>query len=336
MVSGDAGRPVTIDDVATQAQVSRATVSRVMNGLATVDPAIAERVRRAVELLQYRPSETARSLSLGRTNTVAVLVPDLANPMFQSILRGVTRAAAEDGFRVLVGDTQETPDAERDAAIQARRRCDALVLCAPRMGETDLEAVLAAASPVAVVNRGIEAGAVPQVSMDYEQAIGLLVEHLVGLGHRHLVYAGGPPTSASNRLRGLGLDAALARRPDLRIDRVSVGSTLEDGFASAAQVLGTGASAVLAFNDLVALGLLSRLRELDVAVPERLSVVGVDDIPFARFSTPALTTVHVPQEALGVQAWRQLHQVMRGDGAPGPLWLEGSLEVRASTGPVPA
>lgn len=335
MVSPPPGRPVTIDDVATAAQVSRATVSRVMNGLATVDPVIADRVRAAVDRLQYRPSETARSLSLGRTNTVAIVVPDLANPMFQAILRGVTRAAAVDGFRVLVGDTQETAGAEKDAAIEARRRCDALVLCAPRMDDDDLAAVLASASPVALVNRTTSAAGVPSLSMDYAQAVGLMVDHLVGLGHRHLLYLGGPIESASNRLRVAGLAAAEERHPELRIERRTVGTRLDDGWESAEDVLASEATGVIAYNDLIALGLLSRLRELDVSVPGRISVVGVDDIPFARFSTPALTTVHVPQEQLGVRTWQQLRRVMAGDDPSGAAWLEGRLEVRGSTGPVP-
>ena len=342
MATRDPARRVTIAEVATEAGVSRATVSRVVNGLSTVDPAIAARVDDAVARLGYRPSETARNLSLGRTNTIAVVVPDLGNPMFQAILRGVTRAAATDGYRVLVGDTQENAGAEKDAAIEARRRCDALVLCAPRMDDDLLDEVLAAASPVALVNRAVAGQDVPQVAMDYGQAIGLIIDHLVGLGHRHLLYLGGPIASASNRLRIAGLDAAAARHPELRIDRRTVGSSLDAGWASAEAVLASGATGVVAYNDLIALGLLSRLRELEVSVPGRLSVVGVDDIPFARFGTPPLTTVHVPQEELGVRAWQQLFSVMQRNGevpdaaAGGIRWLEGRLEVRNSTGPAPA
>jgi LacI family transcriptional regulator len=169
--------------------------------------------------------------------------------------------------------------------------------------------------------------------MDYAQATGLIIDHHVGLGHRHLAYLGGPVASASNRLRVAGLDEAERRHPELRIDRQTVGSSLDSGWSSAESVLDSGATAVVAFNDLVALGLMSRLRELDVPVPGRLSVVGVDDIPYARFSDPALTTVSVPQEALGVEAWRRLHRAMSGDGVEGPLWLEGTLHLRESTGP---
>lgn len=326
-------KPATIGDVAAAAQVSRATVSRVMNGLSTVDAAIVDRVRDAAVRLNYRPSETARNLSLGRTQTVAVVVPDLGNPMFQAILRGVTRAAAEDGYRVLVGDTQEKSDAERDAAIEARRRCDALVLCAPRMDDDSLRDVLATTTPVVIVNRAVEDA--PQVSADYAHAVNLVIDHLYELGHRHLIYLGGPLASASNQLRMHGLDTAEARYPDLHIDRRTVGTTLDDGWNCADSVLSSDATAAVAFNDLVALGLLSRLRELGTRVPEQLSVVGVDDIPYSRFSDPRLTTVSMPQDELGIEAWQRLGLISDGEIQSDPLLLRGSLHIRESTGPSP-
>lgn len=335
MTPTPAPKPTTIGDVAAAAGVSRATVSRVMNGLSTVDPAIAQRVRDAAERLSYRPSETARNLSLGRTNTVAVVVPDLGNPMFQAMLRGVTRAAAADGYRVLVADTQESADAELDVATEARRRCDALVLCAPRMGDERLAELLETAAPVVVINRAVPSEAIPQVAIDYAQTIDLLVEHLFGLGHTHLAYLGGPTASASNRLRLAGLSAAEQRHPELRIQRMTVGSSLDDGYSATDAVLASGVTAVVAFNDLVALGLLSRLRELNIAVPDRLSVVGVDDIPFSSFSEPRLTTVSVPQAELGDSSWHQLRLAMTGKRVDGPLWLQGTLLPRASSGPAP-
>ena len=133
----------TIADVAHAAGVSRATVSRVMNDRSTVDPELAARVREVAEQLHYRPSNTARSLSLGRTNTVAVVVPDLANPMFQQVLRGVASAAAGEGYRVLVADTAEDAAEEERIALEARLRCDALVLVSPRMSEQTLRKLAA-------------------------------------------------------------------------------------------------------------------------------------------------------------------------------------------------
>jgi LacI family transcriptional regulator len=325
-------RPPTIGDVAESAGVSRATVSRVLNGRATVDRAIVARVEEAIAALDYRPSETARNLSLGRTNTVAVIVPDLGNPMFQAILRGATRGAANDGYQILVADTQEHPEAEKRAAIDARRRCDALLLCAPRMDDDSLAEVLRQTWPVAIVNRPVADAAIPQVAMDYRHAIGLVTDHLAGLGHRRILYLGGPIASASNSLRLSGLDDAEARHPAITIERRTVGSSLDDGWDVAPDMIATGATAVIAFNDLVAIGLLSRLPELGVAVPRDISVVGVDDIPFARFSRPQLTTVSVPQDELGTLAWEKLHGALIGALPGDPLWVQGTLFERHSTG----
>lgn len=329
------GRAATIGDVARRAGVSRATVSRVLNGRATVDRSLVDRVEAAIAELDYRPSETARNLSLGRTNTIALLVPDLGNPMFQAILHGATLRAAEDGFQVLVGDTQERPELERRAALDARRRCDALLLCAPRMSDDDLAAVLAQAQPVALINRTVK-DAVPQLAMDYRHAIGLVADHLAGLGHRRLLYLGGPLSSASNRLRLEGIADAERRHPGLVVERREVGASLDAGWEVADAVLRSDATAVIAFNDLVAIGLLSRLDELGVPVPGRLSVVGVDDIPFARYSRPRLTTVSVPQDSLGEMAWAQLKDAMAGQPAGEPAWIQGTLIERQSTGPAPA
>jgi LacI family transcriptional regulator len=328
-------RAATIGDVARTAGVSRATVSRVLNGRATVDRALAERVETAIAQLDYRPSETARNLSLGRTNTIAVVVPDLGNPMFQAILHGVTLGAAEDGYQVLVGDTRERPELERRAALDARRRCDALLLCAPRMPDEDLAVVLAQAAPMVLINRPTPAP-VAQLAMDYRHAIGLVADHLAALGHRRLLYLGGPLSSASNRLRLEGVADAEKRHPGLVVQRQEVGASLDAGSDIADAVLRSDATAVIAFNDLVAIGLLSRLDDLGVSVPGRLSVVGVDDIPFARYSRPHLTTVSLPKDALGTQAWAQLKDAMAGRPAAEPVWVEGTLVERHSTGPAPA
>jgi transcriptional regulator with XRE-family HTH domain len=144
---------VTIGDVAAAAGVSRATVSRVMNGRSTVAQDIAERVRQAAESLSYRPSTAARNLALGRTRTVALVMPDVGNPVFQQILHGVMAAADQDGYRVLVADTAENQGQEAAIALEARLRCDALVLVSPRMSDDDLARLVPDVEPVVLVNR---------------------------------------------------------------------------------------------------------------------------------------------------------------------------------------
>lgn len=334
---GERSRATTIADVAVHAGVSQASVSRVLNGKQSVDPTIVRRVQASIAALGYSPSVTARSLVHGRTDTVAMMVPDLENPLFQGILKGLSLAAASDGYRVLVADTAERVDDEEATAVEARHRCDALVLCAPRMPEQRLRRLVSQVAPVVVVNRPLPDADVPIVGVDYVRGIRDLVEHLRGLGHRHLAYVGGPATSASNAERLRGVADAINAHADLRIDVVPGGSRLEDGYAVAEAVLAAregGATAVIAFNDLVALGLMNRLRQLGVEVPRDLSIAGFDDVPMAGFATPALTSMSVPRSEIGAQAWARLRTLIAGGPIEHSVLYRPRLEVRDSTGPV--
>lgn len=325
----------TIDDVARAAGVSRATVSRVMNGKATVDAVLAERVQEAAKTLQYHPSTTARSLSLGRTNTVAVVVPDLTNPMFQDVLSGVSDAAGEDDYRVLVANTGGDPEQERISIVDARRRCDALVLVAPRLREPQLRALLPSLDPVVVVNR-LPDGVTPTIGVDYATGADRLVEHLLALGHRHLAYLAGPRLSESNLTRLDAMRRGAARRAGVQLTELQAGASIQSGYTLGEAVLETRATAAVAYNDLVAFGLLARLNELGVAVPADISVTGFDNIPLARFAVPPLTTVAVPYVQLGALAWEQLSQLLDGVGRTDPPLWTPTLVPRRSSGVVPA
>lgn len=326
-------RPITMAQVAHYAGVSQASVSRVLNGVTTVDPAIAAKVTRAVAALKYSPSEAARSLVRGRSHTVALLVPDLENPMFQGILKGLTVAAAKDGYRVLVADSAESVDIEAEIAWEARSKCDALVLVSPRMPDAELDQLIQRAAPVVVVNRGVRDVGTAQLSVDYASAVKELGEHLVGFGHTRIAYVGGPAHSYANELRLQGLAEFARSHSDVELLTVHAGSSMEDGYDAADHVLETGATAAIAFNDLVALGVLSRVREVGVGVPEDLSIAGIDDIPQSRFAAPPLTSMSVPRTEIGRQAWNRLRDVVDGHaGAPG-LFYRPTLVARDSTGP---
>ncbi|WP_127792365.1 DUF6807 family protein [Agromyces sp. LHK192] len=328
-------RQVTIAQVAEYAGVSQASVSRVLNRNAKVDPAISAKVLDAIDKLNYSPSQMARNLVRGRSNTVALVVPDLENPMFQGVLKGLSREAARDGYRVLVADTAERVADEEEIAIEARSRCDALVLVSPRMPAERLEALLDRVRPTVVVNRLVSGEPAAELSVDYAHAAGTLGEHLLSLGHTRIAYLAGPPQSYADNLRRRGLVELTARRPELDVVDLVGGSAIEDGYRAAEQVLSSGVTGVVAFNDLVAMGLLARLRELGVDVPGDLSVTGIDDVPLARFAAPALTTMSVPRLELGAQSWRRLRDAMAGEPATHPLSYRAILEVRASSGPAP-
>ena len=328
-------KPITITDVARHAGVSLSTVSRVMNGNPTVDPALAKRVRASAQRLDYAASPLARSLVLGRTQTIAVVIPDLGNPTFQAILRGLSRAAAADGYHVLVADSAEVVEEERILATELRRRTDGIVLCAPRMASDELAAVLPQVQPAVLVNREPSLGT-PVISADYGIALRGLIDHLHQLGHRHLVYLAGTTRSISNAARIAAIARARAELPGLRIDELTAGVDFDSGAAAADAVLATPATGVLAFNDLVAMGLLSALHDRGKRVPDDISVAGFDDIPFARYTTPPLTTAAVPAADIGARAWLALRDRLNGEPASPATVLSPSIMVRQSTGPTPA
>ncbi len=188
----------TISRVAEAAGVSRATVSRVMNGRSTVAPDLAARVLAAAQALDYAPSPVARSLALGRTATIALIVPDLSNPMFQDILRSLSLAAGEDGHRLLIAESNEQVEDEEILAIEARRRCAGVVLAAPRLPTADLERLAPQLAPLVLINRKLPGSGVPSLWVDHAAGIVDLVSHLLSLGHRKIVYLAGPPIAMSN------------------------------------------------------------------------------------------------------------------------------------------
>jgi LacI family transcriptional regulator len=315
-VSPRAKKPVTIYQVARQAGVSPATVSRVMNGIA-VDPALADRVRAAADELSFVPSQTAINLSRSRTQTVAMLVPDLGNPTFQAMLSGLDRAATADGYWVLVADSHEKLDDEVALAREMRRRADALVLCSPRMDTDTLGALLPELAPVTVINRFAAWLPAPVVAIDYRSGIRDLLDHLVAEGHRDVVYLEGNPQSASNQERLLGIDDARAAHAGLAVRILPGGVGFSDGFAAADAVVASGATATLAFNDLVAMGLISALAERGLSLPRDMSIAGFDDIPFAAYTTPPLTTASTSASELGRMAWDRVRALI-DDRSPAP------------------
>jgi LacI family transcriptional regulator len=328
-------RSLTIADVAARAGVSLATVSRVMNGNASVDEALAERVRVAAAELNYSASPLARSLVLGKTNTIAVVVPDLENPTFHGVLRGLGRAAARDGYHILIADSVESVAEERILASETRRRCDGLVLCAPRMAESDLRPLLEELKPVVLVNRDAGSPSTPVVAADYRTGLADLLALLSGYGHRSLVYLAGAPQSRSNSRRLAAVREFLDEHPDADIQVLPCGVSFSDGYEAAERVLASGATGALAYNDLAAMGLMSALNERGVRVPADLSVVGFDDIPFARYLTPPLTTASVPVTELGAHAWHRMWDLLNNRAPGHAIFLRPRIEKRGSAGPVP-
>ncbi|WP_433167876.1 LacI family DNA-binding transcriptional regulator [Kribbella sp. CA-247076] len=328
--------PATIRDVARLAGVSPSTVSRALSMPSMVNSATRVRVAAAVEQLGYLPNRAARGLITGRTGNIGLVVPDLANPFFASVAKGVQARARRDDVAVFVADTDEDAAAEAGLVRALAKQVDGLILCSSRASDAELSAI-AQETHVVLVNRREEG--VAGVVYDNESGMRQAVAHLVALGHRTIAWVGGPDMSWSTRHRSLGLSDAVHAHGAELAEVGSFAPTYEGGMAAADQVVATGATAVITYNDLVAIGLLARLHARGISVPGELSVVGVDDIAMSRMARPALTTVRLPKQQAGRIAVELLLTVLRDPEPDNAIrafaTLHGELIVRESTGPAP-
>ncbi|MEY9893918.1 DNA-binding LacI/PurR family transcriptional regulator [Catenulispora sp. MAP12-49] len=336
----------TMRHVADRAGVSYQTVSRVINDAGGVAPETRERVLAAMRELNYRPSLAARALARARTDTIGLVLPfpvevTFANAHFVQTVGGVDRVAAENDFSVLIS----SPDAE-DLELSAhrrlvRRRAVDGVIVEAGMGDEGIGLLVEAGYPVVAI--GHVALAVPSVRPDDESGAYGATQHLLALGHRRIaLIAGGSPTNPTNlaqraRLRGCRRAAADAGVP-LEEDLIAAGEfSLESGHRAAQTLFDRPdpPTAVLAFNDAMAIGAMRLLRERGISVPREVSVVGFDDTPTAALLTPSLTTVRIFSSELGQRAARTLIGMLRGTKvAPVPAVLPSQLVVRESTAPV--
>lgn len=331
---------VTVHDVARAAGVSISTVSRALSSPERVAAETRDRVTRAAAELGYRPNQAASGLRMGRTHAVGLLVPDLENPYFATVTKAVQARARAEGYEVFVADSDEDPEVEAELIGALASRTDGLLVASPRSGEAELRAALAGVTAV-LANRelpaepGAEAPEFPSVSVDDADGAAQVLGHLYALGHRRVGIAAGPPSSWSGGRRVAGLIAAAGRWD---VDLVELG-TFQPYFAGGTQAadyaVAGDVTAVVAFNDLMALGILDRLRHRGVDVPGEMSVVGFDDVQLATLVSPALTTVRAPLARLGRRAVDLLLARLRGD-TPTGAQLPVELTIRGSSGPAPA
>jgi LacI family transcriptional regulator len=325
----------TIRHVARAAGVSQATVSRALSTPDLVAPSTRARVEAVARELGYRPNRAARGLTTGRTGNIGLIVPDLANPFFAAVVKGVQAAARAADHSVFIADTDEEADAETELLRALGKQVDGLVLCSPRAPDEELSSI-GSDSRVVLMNRRV--GDRPSVTVDNADGMRQAVEHLAALGHERIAFAAGPRTSWSNAQREHGLHAAAEAGA---VDLVHLGHfppQYEGGVAAADLAVASGATAVIAYNDLMALGLLSRLSVRGFRVPEAFSVVGCDGIAMSAMGHPALTTVSVPKRSAGRASVGLLLSVLGSDVDAGPAHRElpTQLIVRGSTGVAPA
>ncbi|MFD6141914.1 LacI family DNA-binding transcriptional regulator [Promicromonospora sp. NPDC060271] len=331
---------VTVHDVARAAGVSISTVSRALSNPERVAAETLERVTRVAAELGYRPNQAASGLRVGRTHAVGLLVPDLENPYFATVTKAVQARARAEGYEVFVADSDEDPDVEAELIGALAARTDGLLVASPRSGDAELRAALAGVTAV-LASRELAGSAdsetpeVPCVSVDDADGVAQVLGHLYALGHRRVGVAAGPSSSWSGSRRVAGLKAAAGQRDVELVELGTFQPYFAGGIQAADYALAGGVTAVVAFNDLMALGILDRLRHRGVDVPGEMSVVGFDDVQLATLVSPALTTVHAPLARLGRRAVDLLLARLRG-GTSASSQLPVELTIRGSTGPAPA
>lgn len=299
---------VTIRTVADAAQVSTATVSRVMSGVSTVDPALAARVREVADELAYHPSAAARGLALGGLRHIGVLMPDLGNSYFHDIVKHMNQAAAQSGFRMIIADHTGRPADEYATARDLMGHVDGLALLSSRIAPADLKELARQGTPTILINR-IELGVdLPMVGVDGFTGMLGLCGYLAELGHRNIVYLSGSDHAWQDHERWRAIQTS--NFLGIEATRIECDATIEAGYRAAEQALAHHPSAVICFNDLSAIGAISKLRELGVKVPSEISVTGFDNITIGRHLDPALTTVDNPRDRLGRRAWSLLQAAL--------------------------
>ncbi|WP_426504673.1 LacI family DNA-binding transcriptional regulator [Dactylosporangium sp. McL0621] len=324
----------TIKDVARLAGVSQSSVSRALAAPDQVRPKTRERVERAVARLGYHPNRIARGLSTGRTGAIGLVVPDIANPFFPGIVKAAQRRARDFGLAVLLADSDEDPATETDLIRTLTKQVDGFVLCAPRAGDDELRSVCGDV-PVVLLNRRV--GQLPSIIFDNADGIRQALAHLAALGHRRLAYVAGPRASWVNRERARAVRTVAAGLDLEVVEAGHVSPDFEGGVAVADLVLAAGVTSVIAYNDMIGLGLMSRFGARGVRVPDDVSIVGFDDIPASALVSPALTTVSQPKDQCGRAGVDLLVDLLNERPRPGGARasLPTRLIVRASTGPAP-
>jgi LacI family repressor for deo operon, udp, cdd, tsx, nupC, and nupG len=319
------GRP-TIRDVATLAGVASSTVSRSLSHPSRVHPATRARVLQAAREIDYRSRRGGEPLS----SAIALLVPDIANPYYAGLARGAQLQLAAAGLSQLLADTQESPALEAQALAQVGGLAAGVVLAATRLSDEQLRAA-AREMPLVVINR--VADGLSSVCLDTSAGVRQAVDHLVSLGHSSIAYLSGPPESWSNGRRWSALERAATER---RITAIQLGPfvpALAGGAAAADSALNSGASACVAFNDLLAIGAMRRLAERGVRVPGQMSMVGCDDIFGTDFCDPPLTTIAGDLQRVGRTAVGLLLALLADPGRePETVTLPTHLTIRRSTG----
>lgn len=330
-------KPPTIVDVANEAAVSVATVSRHLRGERV---RAAEAIDNAISKLKFRPSPAAQSLKSGRTRSIALVVPDVSNPFFAGIVRGAESVSIQNGYTIFLANTDESNERETKVISDLMGRVDGVLLVPASESDTNPQHLADTGIPTVLIDRETaSADTFDTVLVDNDGGARTAVEYLISLGHERIATITGPAESTPGRLRLDGYrDTLESHGIECNDDLIEIGDfRRHSGYQGMMRILGTATppTAVFVANNLMTIGALHALQDVGVSVPGDLSIIGFDDHVFADIITPSLTVIDRPTEAQGVLAMRLLMLRLR-EGTASPtrrVVLDTHLVVRESCGP---
>jgi LacI family transcriptional regulator len=333
---------VTLREVAEAAGVHPGTASRALNDAtrSLVRPQTVERVLAAAAALGYKPNLLARSFKTRRTNSVGIVIPDINNPLFPPMVRGVEDRLFQDGYVALLANTENDPDRQRRIFEgMVDRRVDGLVLATARRNDAGIAELADMGIPIVLLNRVVEGGGFSSVSVDDAAGIGMVVEHLRALGHERIGHVAGPQSMSTGFARYNGFVSAMTESGatvEPRFVAFAENFSIAEGERCAKALLAVPdrPSAIIAGNDMLALGAYAAAELVDAVCPTDVSIVGFNDMPFIDRLNPPLTTVRIPHYELGVHAAELLLRRLRDPETPVKIvHLAPQLVVRGSTAP---
>ena len=335
---------VTLKDVAQQAGVHPATASRALNieTRLLVSEQTASRVLAAAAELGYQPNTVARSLRTRRSNTIGVLIPDLTNPLFPPIVRGLADRLESHGYVALIGNTDGDDARGRRVFEQmGARHVDGYVLATAHLQDPLLDDAVRSGVPVVLMNRIAADDSFPSVTVDNEAGVRLAVQHLLALGHRDIACIAGPLDVSTGLVRYRGFRSAMTDAGlEMADDRLAFARSfsIDEGYRCARQILAArdGCTAIAAGNDMLAVGCYRALDEAGLSCPGDMSVVGFNDMPFIDMLRPPLTTVTFSHQQVGAQAADLLIERLNGSTGPNKIvYVVPELIIRGSTARCP-
>ena len=335
-----ARKPMNIREVAKSAGVSTATVSRVVNGTAPVDALTEKRVRAAILRSGYYPNTHARTLGTGKSFIYGLIISDIENPFFPELVKCFERLAVEHGYEVLIANTDYQPERmEVCVRRMLERKVDGVAIMTSEMNAELIQMLNGRGIPIVFLDTGVVGQGISNISLDYDGGVDQAMDHLTALGHTRIAFVSGPENQASARTRLAAFLASLHRKKlKCREDFILAGNhRFDGGYSAMLEILKMPIrpTAVLASNDLTAIGMMGALYSAGLRVPEDISLVGFDDIALSSFMSPPLTTIRLSRAEIAESAFHSLYAAsQRGENEGVTCVVRAELVIRRSTAPI--